>query len=241
MQFINFLKHKMKALPRRQEGAASIEFLFVLPVLLILFYGAVEISRYVQSAQKLEKTANEIGNVVTQYNCSNGCGANQTANTLNDTVMSQLISAVPYMMSPYGTAATTRVIVTDIINTNAGTSNASPPTPTVQWQFCSTGGLANQSMLTSAGCGATAQGCVLTDAQFGQAGFPTNATGFEQNMASSEEVVVTEVYYKYTPITNQNNYVPFISTTPLYRMASYAPRQGTISGYVPGAAASKCP
>ena len=220
---MNFLKNTFKAFVRHEKGTASIELLFTIPVLLLLFYGAVELSRYIIITQKMEKTVDEVGNIITQYN----------ATTLTNAKMQALVTSIQYMMYPYynpnyvGALPNIAVIITDVINTNASATTA--PTPVAMWQACnytvSPGGFVSK---LTAGC---TSNCNLTDASFGNAGFPTGASGFEANMTPNEEVVVTEAYYNYSPLTN---YLPYLSNTIIYRTTSFVPRVGTLSTYSGG-------
>lgn len=48
----------------KADGVALIEFAFVLPVLLLIFIGTVEISNFVYAGQKLQSAADNIANIV---------------------------------------------------------------------------------------------------------------------------------------------------------------------------------
>jgi Flp pilus assembly protein TadG len=45
---------------KSEEGLALIEFAFAIPVLIILFIGVVELTRYVLIVQKIEKSVSQI-------------------------------------------------------------------------------------------------------------------------------------------------------------------------------------
>ncbi len=235
--YLRTLSNKIKTFLHNKEGVAALEFMLVIPVLLILFYGAMEISRYVLATQKLQKTASEIGNVVSQSTSTSSA-------PLNDALMSQLMSATQYMMYPYGNNTNLRVIVTDVKNT--GTT--ATPAQTVQWQWCSSKSGAqltgNINSRLTANCTYSIQGgvnspkgCTLQSADFGAAGFDINSTsGFEAMTSPGDEVVVTEVYFQYSPIIANRS---LVSGNALYIMASNYPRQGTNSTYSP--TTTSCP
>ncbi len=226
MCLMHFLKHKARTFTRQEEGVAFIEFAFAITILLLLFLGCVELTRYVIIIQKLEKTVSEVADVVTQTDPS--------TSPLTDLEMSQLMDAVQYMMSPYTTmsntytSSNTRIIITDIQNI----SSTATPNPVIMWQFCSRSGLSGTSYYSKLGntssCTAGST-CTITDAQFGAAGFSTGTSGFRSNMQTSEELVVGEVYYAYLPITNQK----LLTAATLYRMAAFMPRLGALTSYVP--------
>jgi Flp pilus assembly protein TadG len=133
--------NRLMSLARREEGVAYMEFALCVSVLLILFIGSVEVTRYVLIIQKLEKVASTVADVTTQ--------ANPNTSPLTTTVMSELMSAVQDMMNPYTFGANGLVIVTDV--TQAGANN-----PIVNWQYCGGGTLSATSKIgTTIGGAAT--------------------------------------------------------------------------------------
>lgn len=52
---------------RQERGVALIEFAFVAPVLILLLVGAVELTRYISIAQKLDKAAYAMADLTNQY------------------------------------------------------------------------------------------------------------------------------------------------------------------------------
>lgn len=112
-----------------EAGLAYVEFALSVSLLMVLFFGAVEVSRCVLILQKLEKTVTTVTDVVTQ--------ADANTAPLTTTEMTQLMGTVTDMMSPYTAGATDPnilVIVTDV--TKTGTNN-----PVVNWQYCGGGAL----------------------------------------------------------------------------------------------------
>lgn len=73
---------------RNAHGAALIEFALALPVLLLLFYAAVELTRYLLFREKLESAAVQVIDIVNQE-------SDVTASQLDS-----LFSAIPVMMQP---------------------------------------------------------------------------------------------------------------------------------------------
>lgn len=182
-----------------EHGIAAVEFALCLTVLLVLFLGSVELTRYILITQKLEKTVSMITDVTTQTD------PNQAP--LSASTMQQILQSTKDMMNPYPFGALGFVIVTDI--TQAGTNN-----PIINWQYCN-------------GAGTLAATSKIGTTRLGPATLPT---GFA--MTAGEEVVIGEIFYKFTPITTQN-YVP---TTTLYRTSIFMPRLGALTSFV-----STCP
>lgn len=132
--------------------------------------------------------------------------ADPSSSPLTSSVMSQLFLAGEDMMEPYPAGAYAKIIVTNV--TKTGTAN-----PRVNWQYCGGGTLTATSQVGTAN-GANA----------------TLPAGF--TMISGEEVLIAEMYYRYSPITTQS----IIPASTLYRTAVYMPRLGALTGF-----SSSCP
>lgn len=121
---IRHLSCQLLRFRRAQEGLAYLEFAVCLPFLLALMMGSIEVGRYIIIAQKVEKTAITISDVIAQ-------GTTITTETLDN-----IIFASSQVMSPYAMGASGYVIISSVKQT--GTSSASNP-PRVDWQYNSSG------------------------------------------------------------------------------------------------------
>ena len=131
---------------RAQEGVAYLEFAIALPFLLVLFMGAVEVTRYIIVAQKVEKAAVTISDVVSQ-------SEHITTGELN-----VLISAVSEVMQPYAFDTDGYAIITSV------TKNVGSAYPTVNWQYKGGGSWVKPSLVGSPGLVATLpNGLTLND------------------------------------------------------------------------------
>jgi len=119
MQGHRFLSHFRRA----EDGIAYLEFALVLPVLLTLFMGAIEVTRYVLITQKTQKVAMTVADVVAQA---------QTISTGN---LANIVDAASQIMQPYTFGNNGYVIISSVTQTGAPT--VSNP-PKVSWQY--TGG-----------------------------------------------------------------------------------------------------
>lgn len=164
------------ALARCEQGVAYIEFAFCLPVLLIMFLGSIEVTRYLLIVQKLEKTVSMLTDVTTQVNPNTG--------PITATQMSQMFGTAQDMMNPYTFGSSGFVVLTDV--TQAGSNN-----PIVNWQYCGGGTLSAHSAVSGSNSGSQAIGQPAT--------LPS---GF--SMIAGEEVVIGEIFYAFTPVTTQN-------------------------------------
>jgi Flp pilus assembly protein TadG len=207
-------------LGRDESGTALIEFAVSFSILLIMFFGAVEISRYLLIVQKVEKTIATTTDVLTQADPSD---------PLNDGYMQDLLANIPNMMNPYNitgaygqSSFNGMVIYTDVMEPSNGGAGG---TPTIQWQVC--GGTLVTGRHSALG---TWGGAGSNTAATLPANFTTPATpGTVNGMMPGEETVFGEIFYNYSPITVGNVTGP----TVVYRMAVYFPRFQTLAGYSP--------
>ena len=83
-------------LHRDQQGLATLEFILVLPVLLLVMFGGFEVTRYILSQQRLDKAAFLLGNIATQYKPAKGTGAPDelTMATVQNEIFPQFIKAL---------------------------------------------------------------------------------------------------------------------------------------------------
>lgn len=116
--------HAAHFLKRSQEGVACVEFALCIPFLLALLMGSIEVGRYMLIAQKVEKTAVTIADVVAQ------------ASTATSSQLNNIIFASSQVMTPYSMGADGYVIITSVKQT--GTYSAANP-PRVNWQYTSSG------------------------------------------------------------------------------------------------------
>ena len=195
--------HIGKRFSASEQGMAYVEFALSLTILMLLFLGAIEISRCFLIIQKLEKTVNTLADVTTQ--------TDPNISQITTSQMSQLMSAVDDMMSPYSAGANDpniKAVVTSL--TKTGSAN-----PIINWQYCGGGNLnVNSKFGKIIGASVTAL-----------------PNGFTMN--AGEEVIIGEIFYNFSPIISSNR---FISAFQLYRTAVFMPRLGALTGF-----SSSCP
>ena len=110
------LLQKLHAFKRDQHGLAYLEFAITLPFLLTLFMGSVEVTRFIIAAQKVEKSASTISDVVAQ------------SETISISQLDQLILAVGEVMQPFEFGTNGYVIITSV------SKNEGSPA-LVNWQY----------------------------------------------------------------------------------------------------------
>lgn len=109
---------------KNENGSAAVEFAFLLPILLFLFMGTVEISNFITVNQRTEKLAHTVADLVTQFQ-------NITTKDL-DTIL----AASDDFMDPFPFFQRGHIIITSV-HRNVGEG------PKVVWQYEGGGKLNN--------------------------------------------------------------------------------------------------
>lgn len=121
------------------NGAAVIELALTLPLLLLLFFGGFELTRFILITHKLEKAAYTVSDVVAQ----------QTSVTTAQ--LGQIMSAATEIMEPYAIGNKGTIVLSSVYQ-----SGSNPPT--VQWQYAGGGSLAQSSNIGVIGGNASLPG-----------------------------------------------------------------------------------
>lgn len=126
---------------RAREGVAIVEFGLMLPVLMTLFYGCIELTRYILIVQKTEKLAHTVADVTAQ------------SKTVSIANLDQLMEAAGDIMEPFDTGENSRVLVNSVYRPPGNGSVA-----TINWRYQSGGDMAVTSHLGAVGSQPTMPG-----------------------------------------------------------------------------------
>lgn len=121
---------------KNNSGIVAVEMALLLPFLLLMFIGLVEVTRYILITQKAEKTATAVSDIVAQ------------ATTVTTADLDLILAASANMMNPYSLTNNGVVIVSSV--TKTGTAN-----PKVGWQRKGGGTLNKNSKIGAVGAFAT--------------------------------------------------------------------------------------
>ena len=119
-----------------ETGLAYLEFALALPFLMLLFIGGVEMSRYVQAGQKVDKMTHTIVDLIAQ------------APTISESDLDQITVAVEHIMQPYDFQNDGVIIVTCVGYNSAGNLR-------VKWQYTGGGALDRDSRIGTVGSSPT--------------------------------------------------------------------------------------
>jgi len=87
-----------KRLVRDTRGVSAVEFALVLPVLIVIYLGGVELSHTITVDRKLTSAASAVGDLVAQ------------GTIINDDEMTNIFNAAQIIMGPYDTSTLTMVV-----------------------------------------------------------------------------------------------------------------------------------
>jgi Flp pilus assembly protein TadG len=87
---------------KNTQGLAYLEFALVFPILMLLFLGGVDLSHYIQAAQKTDKMTHTIVDLIAQ------------APVISQTDLDQIMQAVEHIMTPYDFSGDGAIIVSCI-------------------------------------------------------------------------------------------------------------------------------
>lgn len=123
----------LRSFTRERAGMAMVEFALLLPVLMTMFYGCIEVTRYILIVQKTEKLAHTVADVTAQ------------SKTITIASENQLFEATKDIMDPFATGTNSRIMVSSLYRP-AGAANAS-----VNWRITGGGSLSVNSAIGNIG------------------------------------------------------------------------------------------
>lgn len=115
-----------------ESGVAYLEFALLLPLLMLLFLGGVEISRYIQAGQKTDKLTHTMVDLIAQ------------APTISQPELDQMMQAVEHIMEPHPFSENGVIIVSCVGYNALGELQ-------VKWQYSGGGDLARGSAIGQQG------------------------------------------------------------------------------------------
>lgn len=208
------------SLPRAEDGAAMLEFALILPMLLLMLIGGIEVTRLVLFHQKIDNATSQVANVVTQLNQQVvQCNGPNGLNWMRDPLMKQF-------MQPYNFTADGSMIISAVEgkypNLSDPNRDRKPVRQVVAWQWKSGGAASN-----IASKGGLAKG----------SGWPASfrRSPNRGGMFNGERVIAVEVFFNYKPL------FPFTASltkieieNSIYKNAFYRSRFGNMANLKPG-------
>ena len=147
-----------------RAGNVAVEFALAVPVLLMLMLASAELARFVILHQKMDRVATTISDLVSR------------AETINESQMADIFTAVGEVAYPYDLADLGLVIVSSVVNPDGNG-------PVIAWQRSGGGGYSATSQVGTEGNDATLSG------------------DFE--VREGETAIIAEVYFDFTPFLSE--------------------------------------
>lgn len=109
-------RRTLAAFRRDRRGVAAIEFAFIAPVLLVMYFMTMEISQAIETSKKISRVGSMVADLVAQQ-----------AATVNGETIDQIMQIAQSTLMPYNRSSPT------IIVTGIQMSGDTPPRPVIAW------------------------------------------------------------------------------------------------------------
>ena len=153
----------------RTEGIAAVEFALIVPIMSMMFIGAVEMSQAITANRHVTQVAGTVGDLVARAD-----------STITNSSVADIMNVGAYLLAPYP-AATLKATITVV-----GSTSASASTINTEWSCVYDG--ATPGTVTCNGTNACLAGATV------YTGLPTGLI-----TTKSDYAVVTKVTYGYKP------------------------------------------
>lgn len=195
------MKNSIKSFFSNKQGLALIEFALFLPLLLLMFFGVVEFTRYVIITQKSERSAYALSNIMSQFTPIKAKEVETEASTT--TLDEQVFAQFSRTMDVYNVDSDRIAIISSITKTSNGNNNASVK---INWQRAGGGSLASSEAVSMLN-GVNAADINSASANGSTAGTSPTFPGYTgqlmhnalSDMDVGENMIVTEIFYRYQP------------------------------------------
>ena len=182
---------------RDRRGVAAVEFAMILPVMLLLYIGIIDVSRGVIASRKLNLLSRTISDLVSQQ---------PTTNAVPIATLSNIFTAAAAIMQPYGSTGLTMTV--SAVDIRVKSDNKTCCDAVVHWTYTQGGQLRP--------CGAAAGasgGTTLTQVPNGTKPAVSNipssvitanqSAGYNYVGGQTSYIIITDATYTYKPIFSQ--------------------------------------
>lgn len=217
------MRQFLSRLIRSQQGLALMEFVLVSPFILLVLFGGVELTRFMLVVQKLDKAAYALADLTAQYNPSTAerRAGEISAAEMNATVFPQMQA----LLDPYDASTNGSAIISSIRRERT--------TTLIKWQIATPGGYTDGETISSvSGLSPSAVNGAGAGLRDRPATFSGEAATDIAGMLGYENMIVSEVFFRYRPILSEvltRLYFPFtLGETTLVRRIYTRPRNGNL-------------
>ncbi|PDT11094.1 MULTISPECIES: TadE/TadG family type IV pilus assembly protein [unclassified Rhizobium] len=112
LPLISFIRSRIRRLARDRSAASGVEFALVLPILIVLLFGTVDLGHALTVSRKIDEIASSTSDMIAQQS------------TWTKTDVAKLLSGASFILQPYETTGLTiMVTVNDVDNSGKATVN----------------------------------------------------------------------------------------------------------------------
>ena len=184
-----FRSSRLRRLFRNRSGVAAVEFAVILPVMLTLYVGIVDVTRGVIASRKLNYLSRSISDLVSQQ---------PTSQTVPIATLSTILTASSAIMQPFGTTGLTMTVSAIDIKAKANTTTCCDAL--VRWTYTQGG---TQRPCTTP-LTQVANGTKPAANNIPAAVITANQTaGYNYSGGQTSYIIVADVGFTYKPIFSQ--------------------------------------
>ncbi len=213
-----------------RRGSALVEFALAAPLLLTLFFGVVELTRFIVIMQKVERASYSLSNIVIQYLPAQDPAVNILGEISEDNMNNSVFPQLASIMNPNNAAGDLRAIVSSVVNTAA----TAPPVITINWQIAGGGTFTNAD--TFSVVNGLAPSAINSSVRDTTATFTPEIMADLANMQQGENIIVVEVFYNYQPLVSDiltRFGMPSLAQRTIVSRVYSIPRQGNLLALPP--------
>ena len=180
-------RFSIRTLLANKQGLALVEFALCAPLLLMLIFGVVEITRFIVIMQKVERASYALSNMTVQYLPAQDPHVSVLNEISEPNVRNAIFPQLARIMYPDNAAGNLRAIITSVVNTAV---DPAPPNIILNWQISGAGSLNNADTVS------VVNGFTPPDA----VKFNAEIEGYLAGMQQGENIIIVEVFFNYQPI-----------------------------------------
>ena len=190
---------RVAAFARSRSGVAAVEFAIILPVALMIYIGAAEVSDGVLTSRRVTTVSETLVNLLSlQGTTTQSLSVPTPGNAVTATTLSSLLTSATAILSPYPTSTLTMTIsAVDVTNTLLGTCCSA----LVRWSYTQ---------------GGTLRPCIVqmtalpSTSDYSATQIPSGLLPTGSVLPSPVHILIADVGYTYQPIINTTllNFAP---------------------------------
>lgn len=173
-----------------KRGLALIEFALVMPFILLLLFAGVELTRFMLIVQKVDKSAYAMADLVAQYMpaTADRRDGEIDMDEMNNVVFRQFQA----LMDPYDASANGSVIISSV--------RRERDVVRIKWQVASPGYTDGETTSIVSGLSPAGVNAASSSLRDRAASFTGDTAAEMANMLGYENMIVSEVFFRYRPI-----------------------------------------